>query len=292
MLSTSISLVALDMDGTLLNSDKTISEANRQALARCQQRGISIVLASGRRTKCLERYAEQIGLDCYLLGYNGGRCISTLNTGRKTLHEKGLLPDEFNKLIDFVQKRKFFLNVYLADGVCCVRDEEFKKISDEYARLGNFSYQYVDSYDDLRHTQPLKASIVFMTTNERNELYEEIRAEGNFHRFHLSKTFTEIAPVRLDMLEFMHQEVNKGSGIISLCEALEISVENVLALGDADNDIELLQVAGMGICMAQGTQAAKQAANRVSTWTNDEDGVAREILAHLTDLTDLGATHQ
>ena len=71
--------------------------------------------------------------------------------------------------------------------------------------------------------------------------------------------------------------MNKGTGLESLCQALGVPIERAIAFGDADNDLEMLQIAGQSICVAQGTSGAKEAAKKVSEFTNDQHAVAKEL---------------
>merc|ERR1712137_515251 len=227
----------------------------------------------------LENNVKELEADCYLMGYNGGECVKPLNHKRERVFKTPLPEGAIDRLIDYALEHNHFLNIYLDGELRSAPTEETRKYPERYSHLNQATYNYVESLDELRGTLPTKALFIKHDEKERDLLHETIHESGSFKDLHYTKTHSYNNQTGQEYLEFMHPEVHKGTGLMKLCSYLNISVDNVVAFGDANNDIELLRTAGTGICMAQGSKEAKNAANYVSKFTNDEHGVAKELAA-------------
>jgi len=227
----------------------------------------------------LKKNAEDLGVDCFLMGYNGGSCLNTAENNHSHIYHLPLPDGAIDRLIEYSKEHNHYLNVYHDGFVKGCPNDSTRIYPETYSTLNLTPYHYVDDIDELKGLNPTKALFIKHDDNERNAIYEHVMEEKLFTDLHLSKTLSHDDKYYQVYLEFMHPEVNKGSGLKRLCEFLEISTDEVISFGDAGNDIELLATAGMGICMAQGTDEAKKAATRVSQFTNDQHAIYEELKA-------------
>ncbi|KAL6070025.1 putative Haloacid dehalogenase-like hydrolase [Balamuthia mandrillaris] len=278
-------LLALDMDGTLLHDDKTIPEANKAAVKQLSEWGTRIVLASGRMTPRLITYAEELQVDATFIGYNGAECVLSSKEGRKRIVSSCIPAEEAARLFEWCDSRPYLLCVFLEDKVYVRDSAELKKEAENYTILNGDAFTWIPSYaKHLPGKAPTKALIALSSQKEQDELYEDMLLK--FPKLHLIKSScTNEHGVEQEYVEFTAKNVNKGTALIKLCEHLNLDINQVVSMGDGDNDIEMLQVAGYSVCMAQGKDEAKRAAKKISPFTNNDNGVAREIQAILSSTT-------
>lgn len=236
----SIKLVALDMDGTLLNSDHEVSNYTQEVIAKALTEDVHVVLSTGRWFDSCFPYAELLRLPSYLITTNGGE-IWTIN---KELVRQHLLDAKLVKMMWELGEQVGVNNWMVAtDGVW--RGEG----PDDF-----FAHKWLkygcDSLD-----KPKLDKIV-----EELSHYEELELTNSL------PTNVEVNPTG----------VNKASALRKVCEELGITMNNVMAVGDSLNDIKMIQQAGIGVAMGNAQDAIKQVADYV-TETNDHDGVAKVI---------------
>jgi len=265
-----LSLVAIDMDGTLLNEHKEIGELTKTVLRKLYKLGIHITLASGRMAALLTPYEQILGIDCLFVGWNGAMVLGKQSEGRPKLYERPVTASVANKIIDIAQQRKLHLNIYYDNKIYCVDTPYTRQFHELYKRRTDAQFNFISSYDEFRGKEPTKLLFI-IPPEERNKLYDELANTDIVNEIHLVKSDPEY-------LEFLHPEVNKGTSLELLCQKLGITLDEVAAFGDAENDLEMLELAGLGLCMKNGSQKAKQIANKVTEFTNNEEGVGRELL--------------
>jgi hypothetical protein len=260
-------LFAFDLDGTLLASDKSLSPANRRALAEMDRAGAMVALASGRMGASVLRAARDLPLDPALLSLNGAAVYKRKSDGGGLVFSMPLPAEYANHLIDHGRDREFAINYYIDDGLYTVRTPTTGRWNDLYHQQTKSEFRQVDSLDRFRGRRPFKV----LYCGDPAVLDKE---ESRFRALWGAKIY--IVRTWEYYLEFMHADANKGAGLAALARACGIDPLDTVAFGDADNDIPMLASAGLGIAMANAGQSVKAAAHRVSAWTNDEDGVARE----------------
>eukprot|EP01133_Synstelium_polycarpum_P011490 gene11490-13400_t len=277
-MSTQYKVVALDLDGTLLNSDKKVSDNTKRVLMHLEKTrpDVDIILASGRAPYLLTPTETSAGIDCALIGYNGGICLSKKRDGRVVNFHKAIPSDQLAAIFSYVEDHSLYLNVY-GDGIVYgVTKDRIK--ADNYAMMTGATYCFVDSYRGLvGKVEPTKCLIIL----DKNEECDQLMATLTplFPGVSLVKSNCHSHTCKQYYVEFLQRGVNKGTSVREYCEAKGVDMKDVVAFGDAENDIDMLQHAGMGICLANGTDATKREATRVSQFTNDQDGVARELVA-------------
>lgn len=233
-------LIALDMDGTLLNNQQEISEENRAAIAKAQEQGVHVVLSTGRSLLTCREYAQSLQLSSSLITVNGSEIW---DESGQLVERKLIDASHIEKMWNLTQEHKLNFWAVTTDKVW--RDEFPEDIaSQEWLKFG------YDIPDDAL----------------REEVLKQIAGISDF----------EISNSSLTNLEINALGINKAKGIMTVCERLGISMDEVIAMGDSLNDMAMIEAAGCGIAMGNAQEAVKEAADWV-TDTNVNNGVAKAI---------------
>ncbi len=259
-------IIALDMDGTLLTSDKKISEKTKEALKKAEEKGIKVVLASGRPLEGITRYLEELDLlknDDYVLSYNGG---VVRNTKTKECIYKSVLKGSDLKAI-YKLSRELGVNIHafsVKEGLITPKISTYTQYEAEInnIQINIRDFETVDDDDEI---------IKVMMIDEPEILDPAIgRLPENFYeKYNIFKS----APY---FLEFTNKQVDKGLGLKHLGEYLKVKREEIIACGDAGNDVSMIRYAGLGVAMDNATEDVKEVAD-VITGSNDKDGIAEIV---------------
>lgn len=263
----SIKLVAIDLDGTLLNSDHQVSEENKRAILRAKEQGVKIVLVTGRPLKGMLSILEE----CHLteegdigLTYNGG-LVQWTRTG-ETLSQITLPKEDVVDIYKLSQDLNLPCNFIDLDTV--YEPAYPKGKPSQYAKhMKALPFVKVDM-TDLPEEFPINKIVMCWHQEELDEKIKEI-PDVYRERYTIMKS-------RDNLLEVLPKSVDKGKGLIQLSELLGIGLDEMMAIGDQENDLAMVQTAGTGVAMANATQIVKDAA-QVITKSNDEHGVAYAI---------------
>lgn len=258
-------LVAIDMDGTLLKDDKTISEANYTAIKAAKEKGYKVVLSTGRPVKGIERYLEKLDLldsGDYAIAFNGAVVQTTKDNNiiAKSLMTHG----DLEKLYNLSQELNLNIHAWTSDSCITPKTNEYSQFE---CKLNNVSLK-VMSFKDIDVNEPI-VKIMFVDSKEKLDMAEKIIPKEFYNKY----TIVRSADV---FLEFLNKDANKGIGVKYLAEFLGIKQEEVICIGDAGNDVEMIKYAGLGVAMENAYSYVKEAANYI-TKTNEEDGVAYVI---------------
>jgi len=260
-------MIVLDVDGTLLNSDRIITVRMRTALIKVQQMGIRLVLASGRPTCGLLPLAKELDMDKndgYILSYNGGQ-IMNVQTG-DILFEKHVNP----KMLPYLERKakKNDFDIFTYDGDTIFTNDLLNEHIIQEAELNDMRLKEVGKFADETSFSPFKCMIV--SDDEaaliQMEKHWKRRLAGELDVFRSEKFFLEVVPPFID----------KANTLSILLENLKIATENVVVFGDGVCDVGMLQLAGLGVAMGNAPESVKACADYV-TLSNDEDGVAIAI---------------
>lgn len=259
-----IRLVATDMDDTLLRDDWTISERTVQTIQQARQQGIYVTIATGRMPSSVRPYARQLGIDVPVITYNGAMVQEALS--EKVIYRKVIPVETVQDIINWLLPQDIDFHVYLKDQVFVEKMSDWSIRYEQATRVPIIE-------TNLRELLSLEKEgfekILLFGEPEVLRGWEEkidLRYEGKV-RTTQSKSY---------FLELIHPEVNKGAALASLAERLGVKQEEVLAVGDSLNDLEMIRYAGLGVAMGNGRQEVKEAAD-VVTSSNQEDGVAQAI---------------
>ncbi|MGX7263541.1 Cof-type HAD-IIB family hydrolase [Enterococcus crotali] len=262
-----IKLVAIDLDGTLLNSKKEISTRNKEALAQAKAAGVKIVLCTGRPLAAIEIYLEELNLrdnGDYSITFNGG-LVQKNDTGE--IIEKALMPLEaVHELYELATSLNVPLDI-LSDGLVMQLPASKEHIS-IYSQLNNLLT--FESYElaQLTTDQIYNKAVVAIDEIYLDEQIKKIPASF-YERYEVIKT-------RSNLLEFMPKGITKAYGISLLARDLGIKQEEIMTIGDEENDLPMIEYAGLGVAMENAVAKVKEMAD-VITDTNDNDGVAQAV---------------
>jgi len=272
-------LIALDLDGTLLNDRGEISPPDAGALRRFAHSGGVVVLASGRMTANIRPFYDALGIDGPTIAYNGALARDSQAAGGEIIIETPLAARYADQLISYTQREHFHLNYYLEERLYARDDPELRRFADFYSRQTGAIFRFVPDLDRFRGRQPTKCILITDPTDparpdprHRDELYELWQA-----RWGSEVTVMKTNP---EYLEFYHRRASKGNALAAIARHLSIPQSLTLAFGDNHNDIPMLQWAGCGVAVANARPEVKAAADWVSPLTNNESALA-DALARL-----------
>ncbi|CQR25534.1 HAD superfamily hydrolase [Streptococcus varani] len=261
----SIKLIALDLDGTLLNGKKEISEVNKKALQEARQQGVKVVITTGRPLPAVEAFLRELDLmhpDEYSITFNGG-LVQTNDGG--ILDHIGFGMDEVEKLYKITRELNLPLDIVHGGDVYVIPSA----LESLYPKL-NVVLNYIPTkYEDLPKDIEYNKAVTACDVEYLDEQIAKIPAE-------LQEQF-EIFKSRDVLLEWSPKGVHKSEGLAKLIKHLDIQQTEVMACGDEENDLSMIEWAGLGVCMANGSDPVKAVANVVTPMTNEEDAVAWAI---------------
>ena len=264
-----IKLIALDIDGTLLDDRKQLPPENRDVLLEADRRGLLISIASGRMTSRIESIEELLGVDCVIIAYNGGRVLGRRSEGRPLIAQQQVDPQMARYLMRFSREHGYPLNFYHQDRLYAEAFPQRSELRDLYSRRTGAEYEYVEDLErEFSGVGPTKI-ILLAYPEECNRLLVRFQEELRGKIF-----VTKSEP---EYLEITAPGVNKGTALPLIGRHYGILVEEMLAVGDAENDLEMLLTAGVGVAMANSPAAVKAAARYVTEKTNNEAGAAEAI---------------
>lgn len=258
-------LIAIDMDGTLLKGDKTLSEETCRVIKKTHALGIKIVLSTGRPIKGIEQYLEELNLVSdkdYAITFNGA-VVQNIKT-REKLFEKGISYEDMNFLYNVSLMLSLNIHAFTHKGVITPRITKYTKLESDlnHVPIEVMDFKNLDKSIEIIKILMVEDPVILEDAITRlpKELYDKY-------------TIVRSAPF---FLEFLNKSVNKGVGVELLAKSLNIKQEEVICIGDAGNDIHMIKYAGLGVAMGNAFEEVKSIADYI-TLTNEEDGVAAVI---------------
>jgi Cof subfamily protein (haloacid dehalogenase superfamily) len=251
-------LVAMDLDDTLLTDDLTVTEATRSALAEAAARGVRLTIATGRMFTSAKRIAAQIGLNVPIITYQGS-LIKNLMDGQ-VLYERFVPRDTVEAVYAYCRRHGLHLQTYVYDRLYAF--EENDKLTG-YARLSDIPYNVVPDLAEVPEGNHTKL-VIIDEPETLDRLAPELRE--------LAGPDVHVTKSKANFLEFLHREGTKGDALRFLAGYYGIPMEETIAIGDAWNDREMIEAAGLGVAMANAVPELKEIADYV-TLSNNEDGV-------------------
>lgn len=262
-------LIALDIDGTLLNSRKQVSPATAGAVRRAAKAGKTVVLCTGRAVTELKEYFALLPQIRYAVFSSGAGLLDIPN--QKAFSLRGIPRAKADEVLRLVKKKDVMPQIVLAD-----RDViQASHMKD----LGHF---HMEPYRSLYEQAMTLAPDIYAFAGACREdflkinLYHADPAERVRTREQLSHLPLEMAYSEVSSLECSAQGVDKGTGLMRLCAFLGIPRESCIAVGDADNDIPMLRAAGLGVAMGNAAPHVQAQADRVVE-DLDHEGCAQAI---------------
>ncbi|MCR3956469.1 MAG: Cof-type HAD-IIB family hydrolase [Gudongella sp.] len=265
-----IKLIAIDMDGTLLDSSNRLTERTRKAIDMAKKKNIEVVIATGRVLKSALYYSDMLKLDSYIAACNGAIVVD--NKGRD-IFRKPIDKKKLEKIMEIGHNMSVYFHFYNEDTF--FTKTYVKEIVEYYSSSnGKFTGQSIDvdiyeKMEDISSRTDLDVFKFLFIDNNPDKL-EQLRENLNLvEGISISKSWA-------NNLEVMEEGISKGRSLEHLCQLMNISLENTMAIGDNENDLSMLSLAGLSVGMGNGAKAVLENVDYV-TEDNDHDGVARAI---------------
>lgn len=277
-------LVAIDLDGTFLNQNYTISSLHADAVKKAQQKGAEIVIATGRADFDVRRLFQSEQLSTWVIGANGASTCDpegylTVSIPMETIYAKEIIAwlNEENYYYEIVTNNDIFITKkakqLLQDEMDIVWNVDRNEMERACERqLGQANLQEIDDYIEVfqAEKQIYKITIVSFDEERRRVAADTLSKKGL--NLFSSADFN---------IEIVDGKASKGNALKKLAKKLDVKQEDIIAIGDSMNDLPMLEVAGTKVAMGNATDEVKQHCD-YTTETNEKDGVAhmleREIL--------------
>lgn len=269
-------LMATDLDGTLLNSQKEISAGNLEAICLAAERGVQLCLATGRTFPGVVSYAREIfeatGVEPYMILGSGATVFRY--GGDEPLYRRWLDYGDYRELTGMARAAGIGAPLVSHREDCILTHDPLVSLALMKDSLnGRMPVRYCAEEEITPADRFVKMQFT-AAEEEIDDAYGRIP-----ERYFEAYTMTRTAPL---CIEIIHRDASKGAALSFLAESLGIGREDVLAIGDHNNDVSMVSYAGMGVAMENGTPEVKAAANRM-TADCDRDGFGAAIRALLTE---------
>lgn len=252
-------LIVLDLDGTAFNSKNVIPRNLQDILKRLiNNKACRIVLASGRSISSMKIIAGHLGLEAPAITLNGGAIIDPVSD--EIYYEKNLSEEIYLKSLAILKKLHIDIVVFTVFGVYSEKTSKITDILEEYSD---------NKIEWVRELGTIKSPVKILFIPE----YESANAEVKKHTLSLE---IDIIESGFSFTEIVPKGVNKGSALEIVSDMLDIDHKDIIAFGDNENDIEMLQLAGTGVAMGNAPDHVKIEADIVAD-TNDEDGIYKVL---------------
>lgn len=258
-----VRLVACDMDGTLLNQDFVLSKASRARLPELAERGVQLVMASGRMVSGQRPFHQQLGLTTPVIAYNGALVWDVAN--ERAIAHTPVPHDLAREAVKVAADEGLHLQYFWDDRFWTIERNSWMELYEGRTRLTGHVV------DDLAAFGPEKAPTKMII------IADPVHAEELVARFR--EMFGDSLYVTTTMpeyVELMHPDVSKGRALRQVADSYGIPMSEVMAFGDALNDSSMLTAAGVGVAMENGHPDVRALADHV-TLSNRDDGIVRAL---------------
>jgi len=262
---TTIQMIALDMDNTLLLPSKTLSEKSTHVLRKLHQNGKKIVLTTGRPFPNVKNFVTQLGLnqpDDHVILFNGG-LIKNIYTDQNIL-DKHFILEDVTDIFNVIANLNLSIDIVSHDSVFSIKD--FGK-SHYVDLVGQLIPYFESTLNQLPQAITFNKFVVCATESQLDYLETVLQ-----HTPRLTQNLSFVRSRRI-LLEFIPHGVNKGTALSKLLTHFSLTSDNLMAFGDEENDLTMLKLAKVSVAMDNAIPSIKQVANH-TTKSNQQDGVA------------------
>ena len=263
-------MLFLDLDGTLLDDNRQITEGNRRALEDALSRGHGVIITTGRPFQGALNLAREMELDkpgCYTIAFNGALIYDW--ESRQVIFRQTVPMEEVRKV--FAAARELGVHVQTYDDLEVLIEPWCDRVLvEKYCRNLAMNYRVEEDVCAALEKDPYKLLVIEENSQEKtNALVRILETEmaDKLDSFHSTPTFLDIVKAGM----------SKGEAVIRLCDMLNIPICDAIAVGDAANDLSMIVAAGVGVAMANGTEDVKAAADYITQRDNNHDGVAEVV---------------
>lgn len=276
-----ISLIALDIGGTLLSDDNTISKENLDTIQKIKNKGIKIVLSTAREYSSTKYICKQIKCD-YGVFSNGSHILDINNL--QTLKSTILETQAVLEIYDYCKKNNLY--IHLNQEFCEVSDQmdyfnlKHNILNNNYPEEFKSACYLIEDLDKYIINNDI-TKIVIVAEHELDrtiKAIKEILEKHNLFITEYNKKINEhILNKKINYIEIGSTKDTKATGLIELAKILKIPIDEILVFGDGDNDLEMLSKFPNSICMSNGTEQAKSLAKYITKKDNNNSGVAEGL---------------
>ncbi|MDN3610102.1 Cof-type HAD-IIB family hydrolase [Vibrio ostreicida] len=263
-------LIALDMDGTLLTSDRSISQRTKTAIRKAREQGVKIVLASGRPPEGMRQKLTELdieGNDEYIVTYNGS--LATSVGSGVIIHQAYIDGKRAKKVAAFAKEIGLYCHAFSTEyGLITPKNNPYTRLESDVNQISVSEFDF----SSLEDNHPIIKAMIVGEPEKIKHLTQAIP-----HSLKALFTIVQSAPF---FLEFLSLESNKGLGVKAIADSLNIHASEVISIGDAENDHHMIEYAGLGVAMENAMENTKAIADCITS-SNDEHGVAKIIEAHV-----------
>lgn len=284
-------LIAIDLDGTLLNAYSQISENTKRVLSQTIKNGTEIVLASGRSVDSIKNIANEIGLKNYIIAGNGS-VVYDLNNNN-IIYEKYISKIKALNIIKICEENSITYSVYtnktiianaLKYNILYYYKENLKKEPNKKTNITLVQ----DIYDYVKNLQNDEKIMKIFICDQNQSIFNSMQKKFDLIKdieildvSHMSRKVitngTEEVPIEYFYTEITEKDVDKWTALEFLLDKLNISKGEVIAIGDNANDKKMIEQAGIGIAMKGCTPKVAEVSNYITDFDNNHDGVAKAI---------------
>ena len=265
-------LLAIDLDKTLLDNDHRVSRRNYDALKRCQDAGIYVILASGREVETIDRFSDELEIYDPIIACVGAIVCGEKRDGRREiLYHKPIPAGIVDRVMEFTRSVGYCLSVHHPDKILAL---ERNKYTDIYHNQTGATFTFVDDfYERIKGTQPTKL-ITIVEPDMRETVYQQF-----VERWGAEANITRTNP---EYVELNAKGVDKGIALIELCRILDVPIHQTMAFGDNYSDLPMIELAGGKVLMDNASDEIKTELkgkfnDLIMAPSNEDDGVARII---------------
>ena len=271
-------LVAVDCDNTLLNSEGYITDENKETIQYLKSKGVEFIVATGRNDILAADYVEELEINAPIIGCNGAsiRNLKENKTLSYTPIPKQSVKDVFGYLSkNNIPFRAFSMKKGYSNDKKSI-DEILKQLLVKYTKIlkTTMPYEYVEDPSVLAEKEELVKIVVVNNDPEYIKKYQsEIKAISGI----------DICRSARNCLDIIASGVSKGNALKTYADILKIDKSEIISFGDSENDLSMIQYAGIGVAMENGEESLKSASDMI-TLTNDESGVSKALKKIFKDL--------
>lgn len=278
-------LVAIDLDGTLLNSYGEVSENTKEEIKKAIENGVEVVLASGRPISSVEDLANELQANHYLISGNGAIVYDMHK--KEVVYDKFLSKEQVLNIVKICEENSIYYNIYTENEVLTKSlnyntlfyySENTHKQEEKRTNINILTdiYDYILKSNDQKYLKVTvcdQSQIVFASIIKKLRTINDIDVLDVAHMSKkIIKSGTEEVLVEYCYTEITNKNVNKWTALEYIMKEKNIDRSEVVAIGDNINDKEMIEKAGLGVAMGNSTPVIKEVAN-VEVGTNNEEGV-------------------
>ena len=287
-------LVAIDLDGTMLNSYGIVTQNTKDVIEKVQEKGIEVIIASGRPIDSIKTIAKEIKSEKYFISGNGAIIYDIKKD--EIIYENTLKKSKILDIVKICEENSIYYNIYTEKEILAkslnynvlyyykenLNKEEKNKT---HIKIVEDLYKYLEERDEkvIKVTICDNSKLIFNSILKKVKTIEEIEVLEVSHMSRkMIRQGTEEVPIEYYYTEISAKNVDKWNAIEILAEKLNVKREEIVAIGDNMNDEKMIKEAGLGIAMGQSSPKITKISNYI-TDSNNEEGVANALKYIITN---------